>query len=164
MADVTPAGVLVPNTRAARARLDLDQGDVHERMRALGFTNWHRPTMGKVERGERRLLAEEIMALAIALETTVSELMLPHDDDAQIVFPSGVKVAGMRLLSNDRSVTWDEKNAPVVSPPQVRDNASLAAEGAQKMMERTIGKMLDEGDPRLARLVEAVLARHAGGT
>ena len=36
-------------------------------MRALGFTNWHRQTMGKVERGDRRLLAVEVMALARVL-------------------------------------------------------------------------------------------------
>lgn len=164
VATASYADVIVRNVRAERARRGLEQRDLVERMRALGLANWHRQTLSRVERGERRLLAEEVMALAIALETTVSELMVPHDDDAQIVFPSGVKVAGMRLLSNDRSVTWDEKNAPVVSPPRPLDNARLAAEGAQKMLERTVGKMLDEGDPRLTRLVEAVLARHAGGT
>src|SRR6266568_7524351 len=121
MADsATPGELLASNVAAAMARRRLQQSDVAARMQALGY-KWVRQTAGETLKGRRRLVAEEVMALAIALETTVRELMVPHEDDALIVFPSGIKVAGMRLLSNDRSVTWDEKNAPVVSPRAAED-------------------------------------------
>ena len=45
------------NIRATRARKKLDQADVSERMRKLGYTSWHRQTLGKVDRGERKLAA-----------------------------------------------------------------------------------------------------------
>ena len=74
----TPArwsGTITANVRAERARQRLGQPDVSKRMRQLGFTNWYPGTMGKVERGERNLLAEEVIGLAIVLATTPSVLM-----------------------------------------------------------------------------------------
>ena len=50
-------------------------------MRALGYTYWTRQTMSKVERGDRRVLAEEIPGLAYALMTSISALMAPRDED-----------------------------------------------------------------------------------
>ena len=67
---------LAANIRAARARKRLQQSDVVTGMHALGFTEWHRQTVSRVERGERRVLAEEICALATVLETSVAALML----------------------------------------------------------------------------------------
>lgn len=163
MADVTPAAQIMENIRAERARRDLDQGDVQERMRMLGYS-WHRPTVGKLERGERRLLAEEVAPLAVALDATMSDLMLPRKDGVFFVFPSGVKIAAVRMLSNDGSLTWDTGNKPVMSEPSHDpDVMKAAAEGFQKMLERAVSKMLDEGDPRVLKLVEAVLARQSGG-
>ena len=66
---------LAANIRAARARKRLQQSDVVAGMRALGFSEWHRQTVSRVERGERRVLAEEICALATVLETSVAALM-----------------------------------------------------------------------------------------
>ena len=101
------------NIRAVRALRRLDQAVIVKRMRALGFTSWHRQTLGKVERGERRLLGpEEILGLAKALETTVGVLMKPADEDGWVRFPSGAvitarSVALSVLAYNDRSVAWD---------------------------------------------------------
>ena len=82
--------IVAANIRAERARAGLDQVVVVERMQALGFTTWHRQTMGKVERGERRLLgAEEISGLALALGTTVTALMSPSLGIQTVVLPSG---------------------------------------------------------------------------
>jgi hypothetical protein len=154
-----PREVLTESIAVAMTRRRLGHAALAERMQGLGY-KWIRQTVGDVMSGRRSLRAEELYGLTLALETTVSELMTPHEDDAQIVFPSGTEVAGIRLLSNDQSLTWDEKNAPVVSP-RAADNARLAAEGARELLERTIAKMLDEDDPRLAKLLETVLARHA---
>lgn len=68
--------ILAANVRAARARLDLEQDVLAARMKALGY-GWHRQTVGTVERARRRLSAEEILGLSLALETSISELMAP---------------------------------------------------------------------------------------
>ncbi len=63
------------NIRVARAYHLLKQDDVVTRMHALGFTYWHRQTVGQVERGKRRLYVEELYGLAQALETSVAGLL-----------------------------------------------------------------------------------------
>jgi 8-oxo-dGTP diphosphatase len=88
MAPTVYADVLRRNIRSLRGRAGLNQGLVVERMRALGYTSWHRQTMGNVERGERRVTAEEIFGLAVALETTIAALMSPLPDDKVVEFPS----------------------------------------------------------------------------
>lgn len=116
MALSTYADVIVQNLRAARARKGLEQRDLVERMRALGVTNWHRQTLSRVERGERRLLAEEIFALALALETSISALMGNLGDEKGIELPGGVITSAevMTLASgrNSGAVQW-EGNVPV---------------------------------------------------
>ena len=105
--------VVVANVRAIRARRKLDQAEVVKRMRALGFTNWHRQTMGKIERGDRGLLGPgEILGLAEALETSIWALMSPPEDSGEVRFPSGDRISARSvalsaLAHNDRSVTWD---------------------------------------------------------
>ena len=63
------------NIRAARARIRIQQQTVTERMRDRGHSTWHRQTMGKVERAERRVYVDELPALAAALETTIPSLL-----------------------------------------------------------------------------------------
>jgi transcriptional regulator with XRE-family HTH domain len=106
---------LLENIRATRARKKLDQADVSERMRKLGYTSWHRQTLGKVERGERRLAASEILGLALALGTNMSVLLSgPPDDtiklgDGQI---SGQDVTTLASGRNNGAVRWNG-NEPV---------------------------------------------------
>jgi 8-oxo-dGTP diphosphatase len=112
MAPATYAEILAGNVRAARSRKGIGQAAVVARMRELGYTSWHRQTMGKVERAERRLTAEEIYALAEVLETSVLALMRPTDDDKFVEFPAGQAVTVehvQRLLApgrNDGEVKW----------------------------------------------------------
>lgn len=108
MAPTTYADVLVRNVKAARARLGLDQADAVARMRALGFATWHRQTMGKVERAERRLTAEEVLGLAACLETTVQQLMSPRITDAPVELPSGEVLASIQVMA----LVSDEHNGP----------------------------------------------------
>jgi transcriptional regulator with XRE-family HTH domain len=89
MAPSIYAEILVKNIGAARKRADLDQADVVERMRDLGFKTWHRQTMGKVERGERRVSAEEVLGLAACLGTTVQHLMSPLPQDGPVELSAG---------------------------------------------------------------------------
>jgi hypothetical protein len=112
MESATYGEVLAANFRAARARAGLGQELVAARMRALGYSEWRYQTAGTVEHGKRRLTAEEIMALAEVLETSVPALMSPAGEDGEVRFPSGDhvgarSVALLVLAHNDRSVTWD---------------------------------------------------------
>lgn len=89
---VTYADVLAKNVRAARARKGLDQEPLAARMRALGYSAWRRQTVANVEKGSRRLAAEEVLALALALESSLVGLLEPVRDDRQVELPSGTKL------------------------------------------------------------------------
>lgn len=110
--------VLAANLRAARARAGLDQAVIVERMRALGYTTWHRQTMGKIERGDRRLLAGEVMALAWTLGTTMFELMKPAESAGPVEFPSSARIAAHSVAAslaayNDGAIRWNGAEAEV---------------------------------------------------
>jgi len=109
----TYGAVLAANVRAARHRKRLDQANVVARMRALGFDQWHRQTMGKVERGERRLLAEEVFGLALALETSFMSLLEPVREDGPIALPSGAELLFLAVHEliwggSDYTVRWHD--------------------------------------------------------
>jgi transcriptional regulator with XRE-family HTH domain len=105
MADASYASVIVRNIRAVRARKNLDQGRVVARMRELGFTNWHRQTLGKVERGERRLFAEEMLGLAYALDTSIEALMAPATDERGYIKLGGGAVHMQHAAARVRGVS-----------------------------------------------------------
>jgi transcriptional regulator with XRE-family HTH domain len=86
--------ILTRNIKAARARAGLSQRDTVDRMRALGFTGWHPPTLGNVERGERGLRAEELLGLAYCLEITAERLMMPWPEDGDIELAPGTSLPG----------------------------------------------------------------------
>jgi len=75
----TYSHALAANIRAARARLNVSQDDIGQRMRWLGFGAWIRQTIGSIEQGHREVRADEVFGLAMALETTVVRLMTPVD-------------------------------------------------------------------------------------
>ena len=54
----TPTAILAGNIAAARVRRRLQQSDLADRMRALGW-KWVRQTVGEVENNNRRLTAED---------------------------------------------------------------------------------------------------------
>jgi transcriptional regulator with XRE-family HTH domain len=117
MAPTSYADVVLRNIRAWRARQKLGQADVVERMRALGFTNWHRQTLSRIEQGERRITVEEILGLAYALDVTVRRLLEPQPDDQRIDLPGGksVEVQSVRLLvagTHPHTFVW-QGNVPV---------------------------------------------------
>jgi transcriptional regulator with XRE-family HTH domain len=116
MASTSYADVVMRNIRAARARQKLDQADVVERMRALGFRNWHRQTLSRIEQGERRVTFEEALGLAFVLDVTVRQLLEPQPGDQRIELPGGepVEVRDVRLLvagTNPHTFIW-QGNVP----------------------------------------------------
>jgi transcriptional regulator with XRE-family HTH domain len=117
MAPASYGDTLLENIRATRARKKLDQAVVSERMRKLGYTSWHRQTLGKVERGERRLAASELLGLALALETNIPVLLSgPPDDGIELGDRGPIDGKDVTTLAqgrNNGAVRWDDKNDPV---------------------------------------------------
>jgi transcriptional regulator with XRE-family HTH domain len=112
--------VLAANARAARARLGIGQEQLATRMRALGYATWFRQTVSKAEKGERQILATEVIGLSYALETSVAALLVPTEDDKKIEFPSGRYLAATSVADsvrgrNDGSLGWDG-DVPVCPP------------------------------------------------
>lgn len=105
--------ILGRNVAAARGRARLSQSAVAGRMRALGYAQWQQQVVANVERGgRRRLLATEVMALAWVLETSITNLMRPTEDDGLVRLPCGTVIDGgsIALLAagrNDHGVSWD---------------------------------------------------------
>ena len=100
-------------------------------MRALGYGEWRYQTVGAIERGKRRIMAEEIMALAQVLETNAPALMSPAGDGGDVRFPSGDRISGrsialLCLAYNDRSVTWDG-DEPGFTPDKERSQPRLSS-------------------------------------
>jgi transcriptional regulator with XRE-family HTH domain len=110
--------VLARNVRGLRSRKGIGQKSLATRMRALGYTAWFTQTVGKAERGERRITSEEVLGLAYALEVTVRQLLSPQPDDKRVQLPNGESVEVLsvqRMLSgsNDGAITWDSDDNPV---------------------------------------------------
>ena len=120
---------IAANVRAERVRAGLKQADCAHRMQALGF-EWHTQTVSNVERGGRRLTAEEILGLALALEVPMSRLMRPDGHSEFVRLPAGQEIRTMTVVRsvlfhlNDESVRWDgDKPVPGEPAEGVRDDA-----------------------------------------
>jgi hypothetical protein len=156
----TYAEVLTLNVRAARVRIGLEQDPAARRMRALGFTAWRRQTVAGVERGERRLLAEEILGLAIALETSIGALLDPGPDDKRVQLPGGGVVprgSVMRSVrhTNDGAVTWLNDDQPDFGSgtwPWPADEA-----GPELASDLALGPFLDRLPPATREKIAAIL-------
>jgi hypothetical protein len=113
------AALASANIRAARARLSITQAQVARRMRQFGY-GWYPQTCGLVERNQRPLLAGELAALALALETTPDQLALPPPGVAVVLF-GGQPIPAQRLSVDDGSLTW-EGDMLKISEGMVREN------------------------------------------
>lgn len=134
MAPTTYATVLAKNIRAARSRADISQEALATRMRALGYKEWLYQTVGKVERGNRRVTGEEIRGLAWCLETSIAALVKPTQDDKFIEFPSGatIDVVSDRRSAdgvNDGAVRWSGNDPVFPGPPVTRADAAAWLQG-----------------------------------
>ena len=102
------------NIRAQRARLGLTQASVSKRMNQLGFT-WYPQTVGLVERDQRPLYADELLALALALETVPAILYEPTSDVSAVLFGEK-RIPAQRLKIIDDSVSWEGDDLKVTAP------------------------------------------------
>ena len=73
------AQIVAANVAAYRKAADppMRQADLASRMRALGHPSWSQATASIVETAQRNISPDELLALAIALETTVPDLLDP---------------------------------------------------------------------------------------
>ena len=135
MADSDPYRlVLGRNISGARGRLQASQTAIAERMRNLGFDDWRQQTVAKVEKGTRRLAAEELLCLVEALETTLPALIATVGGELFTELPSGsgryIPGAEIIRLANggrggDGMISW-YNNKPVqsvVSPREVEQQS-----------------------------------------
>jgi transcriptional regulator with XRE-family HTH domain len=86
---VTYAELLAANVRSARARADISQRVLAQRMDRLGY-GWKHQTVGKIENCNRPLFAAELLGLAVALNTTVTELTGAREGDQPVALPGEV--------------------------------------------------------------------------
>jgi transcriptional regulator with XRE-family HTH domain len=125
----TYASAVVVNITRARTKLRLSQKSLGSRMKALGFS-WRQQIVNAVETGERRLQLDELLGLALALETTLQELLSPSESDREtpVTLPSGETVSAdyvTRLVYGQvgDAVTWiDDK--PEFGPEARRTSPS----------------------------------------
>jgi transcriptional regulator with XRE-family HTH domain len=118
----TYGDVIAANLRAARARARLSQTAVAARLQRLGYTSWDSSKVSRAERNGVAVLASELLALAVALESTVGELAgVNAPPDAIVEFPdpdfwlSGVNVRNSVYNFRDEAVKWD-RDYPVITP------------------------------------------------
>jgi transcriptional regulator with XRE-family HTH domain len=109
------ADVITGNIAAARARLRLRQVDLAARMTAQGW-RWVSQIVSEIEQGRRAVRADELLGLALALETTIAALTAAPPDAHAVALPSGQQIPAQRLAVLDDSVTWTKANKPRVSP------------------------------------------------
>jgi hypothetical protein len=115
--------VLGRNISGARGRLRLSQGGVAARMRALGFAHWQQQTAGAVEKATRRVTAEELLGLSLALQTSMRVLTTPAPDDRSVMLPGGQEIDALWVQRSvegysDRPLRWDGDVPQVESAPQ----------------------------------------------
>jgi transcriptional regulator with XRE-family HTH domain len=85
--------LIAKNIRTLRVRRGLEQGDVAEQMRKLGFRNWYPQTMSKIERGQRRVTMEELLGLVMVFRTSWGSLLFPAAGEVRLVsLPNGQPV------------------------------------------------------------------------
>jgi 8-oxo-dGTP pyrophosphatase MutT (NUDIX family) len=102
------------NIRAQRARLGRTQASVSKRMNQLGFS-WYPQTVGLVERNQRPLYADELVALALCLDTTPDVLYGPPGDVSSVMF-GDKQVPAQRLWIIDDSIRWDGDTLKISAP------------------------------------------------
>jgi transcriptional regulator with XRE-family HTH domain len=119
---ITYAALVAGNLRAARARARLSQPQVARRMKALGFGSWSSGKVSECERAERAVQLAELLALALTLECTITEIVSTPATDMSVDFPNGmqISVTSVRNLSagyRDFALIWGPEDRPAITRP-----------------------------------------------
>jgi 8-oxo-dGTP diphosphatase len=144
------------SVRAARTVRGLGQEQVAARMRALGFTAWLRQTVGQVERGKRRLVVDEVLALSFALQTTIAELIMPAADEETVDLPNGQAVSVALIRHSIRGtratdVRWagDQLVLPTAGAPFRSTPASAERDESQDEFRAAVLQRIEDLERRL---------------
>ena len=73
--DKTVKDAVAGNVRAYRHLRGMDQADLARRMYSLGMFPWSRVTVSEVEHSKRNVTVAELLALTLALATTIEQLL-----------------------------------------------------------------------------------------
>lgn len=159
MSGATYREILARNIRGTRSRKGLNQRSIAVRMQALGYDAWLHQTVGNVENGRRRVTAEEIVGLALALETSIGALMDPSRDDREVTLPSGLPVpVGSIQRSirhfNDGFVGWIDDNPDSTGSTWPWPSSEA---GPELVSDELLDPFLDRFSPSIrAELVEVL--------
>jgi transcriptional regulator with XRE-family HTH domain len=77
--------------------------------------------VGKVERGERQVSVDELMALAVLLQVSPSALLLPLTDDPNVT----VEITGRGPVAADDAWDWMDGQRRLDQPRKDLDTAAL---------------------------------------
>jgi 8-oxo-dGTP diphosphatase len=161
MAPPNYAELVVRNIRAERGRRRLDQADVVERMRALGFTSWHRQTISRIENGSRRVFPDELLGLSLALETEMATLLFPAPGDERLVslpggelvvlplrheMPAGPAESAETPAGPAKNILW-EGNTPRFKAPLTAEDLAVVAAVVTSRHGVLIGRRNDRTPP-----------------
>ena len=106
------------NVRVQRTIAGINQASCARRMRALGF-DWFPQTVGTVERGTRRVTAEEMLGLSLAFVAPMAALLIPDSNIDFVALPDGKVVPSehfsrsiMRVRNLGEVVRWTDDDEP----------------------------------------------------
>jgi transcriptional regulator with XRE-family HTH domain len=106
--DKTVAETVAGNVRAFRQLRGMDQADLARRMYSLSMS-WSRVTVSEVERSQRNVTVAELLKLALALGTTIEQLLDTRGPE---------RIRGPHLALYDRSEDPTERTPfHIVLPP-----------------------------------------------
>jgi transcriptional regulator with XRE-family HTH domain len=107
--DKTVKETVAGNVRAYRHLRNIDQAGLARRMYSLGMFPWSRVTVSEVERGQRNVTVAELLKLALALGTTMEQLLDTRGPE---------RIRGPQLALYDRSEDPTERTPfHIVLPP-----------------------------------------------
>ena len=113
------------------------QSSLAERMRQLGWKRWHPQTVSEVEAGRRDLRADELLGLAIALETTINVLTMAPLDVGAVKLPNGTLVGSRRLYDMaDGTTSWDGDRPEITRPSGVPPVIDAQLAGRREELRR----------------------------
>ncbi|OPC83208.1 hypothetical protein B4N89_21725 [Embleya scabrispora] len=129
--EIGPTGVMVAhNVERLRVAAGLSQRALAERLTDLG-----RPTaftaISKIERAERRVDTDDLVALAVALSVAPTTLLLPPVADG-----SPTRVTGGGSVTTAEAWEWADGKRPLVRLPEVDGGALAHARRARPLGRR----------------------------
>lgn len=135
-----PSVVFGENVHAIRQKLKLKQTELAELMNQMGFSGWSYVTVSHVEHGKRTTGVDELLALAVVLNTTVATLLDPFfsgdkgpEVDLGVPWPDDLLSGFARTYILAESNPWERERYPGLAYSVYRKQfADVAAARAER--------------------------------